>query len=124
MKDSEQISEFLDYLRRIQLLHGAAYDAVGAANKEQQDLLHELEFGCPRYRDRALLAGQLQDLRERRRKAKCAVEITAPICKFAEDYKSMVKALERLLGEVRKIEEQQAARKYIPRCKVTGGENT
>lgn len=67
------------------------------------------------------LTNRLQAVRKRRRAAKETVEVLEPVEAWIGENKAVIKALERLLGEVRKIENKRKMRMYAPRTDVMKG---
>ncbi len=115
---SENIEMFLKFLREAeQYLHIAEANEQ-EANGETQDILHALELGELNYHQRAKLADKLKEVRKKRRAAMDLLEEVTPIVEWKETYKDIVKSLERLLGEVRKIEKNRQTRIYTTRTKV------
>jgi len=57
-------------------------------------------------------------VRRTRREAKDTAEQTGPVAAWAEQNRATVKGLERLLGELRKLERKTETRTYIPRTHV------
>lgn len=79
----------------------------------QQDLLHQIEFG--KWKDRDKWATKLAHVRQQRRYAKDKIALTEPIMLFAEENKAFIKKSEMVLGEVRKQTRLMKNRKYLPR---------
>lgn len=117
-KFSEQIEDFLNFLRDCDMKYHMAEADEQEANNETQDILHNLELEEHDYRDFARLSKELKAIRKKRRKAKDMMEITAPILEWVEGHRAETKSLERLLGDVRKAERKMENRTYIPRAKL------
>ena len=120
MRDSENIAAFLNFLRNAQSLYNIARDELHQADNETQDILHQLELHENSYHKIAALGKKLRAVRRRRRTAKDTVEIYEPIIVWAnrQDNRELLKRLEQLLGEVRKIEESKENRMYVPKTKI------
>lgn len=118
MKQSEYIEEFLSFLRNAGQAFIAATDEEAIAELRTQDLLHCLELYDNNYRETAKLGKTISAVRKDRRAAKDTVELTKPIKNWLDDNKSIVKSLERLLGDVRKVEAHQERRVYIPKTDI------
>lgn len=118
MKQSNQIAAFLQFLRNSEQEFLAATDEESLAELETQDILHRLELNNDNYRDTAKLGQTLRRVRQERRGAKDTVELAKPINSWLIEHKNVVKSLERLLGEVRKVEERQEKRVYIPKTDI------
>lgn len=115
---SEEIEQFLKFLRESeQYLH------IGQANEQEandatQDILHALELEDMDYHRRAHLAIKLGEVRAARRAAKDLVAAATPIVNWLESNRAVVKSLEKLLGELRKVEKNAGNRIYTPRTDV------
>ena len=83
---------------------------------ETQDILLELEDVS--YHDTAKLGKTLMKVRENRRKAKDSVELNAPLAEWIQSHSDVLKSLQKILGETRKIEDKQRRRMYVPRTKI------
>ena len=118
-KFSAILLAFLDYLDGSRSIYDAAYEAVGSANRQSQDILHGLEFA--QSADEILeVARKGQESRRERRTQKDIVEEYEPVIRFLDDSKHTrtINDLRRLLDEVRRVEEYHSReRVYKPRCK-------
>ena len=85
---------------------------------ETQDILHKLELEDVSYHDTAKLGKALMKVRENRRKAKDSVELNAPLAEWIQSHSDVLKSLQKILGETRKIEDKQRRRMYVPRTKI------
>lgn len=85
---------------------------------ETQDILHKLELEDVSYHDTAKLGKTLMKVRENRRKAKDSVELNAPLVEWIQSHSDVLKSLQKILGETRKIEDKQRRRMYVPRTKI------
>lgn len=121
MKDSEYIETFLNFLREASMQAQQSMEDEKEADSQTQDILHRLELYEDSYRDTAQLGKLLRQVRRDRRKAKEAYERTSPIADWCQENKAFVKCLERLLGAVRKAEERQQNRLWMPRTDVLDG---
>lgn len=119
MKSSDQIKQFLDFIKDCQGQYLLAVEAVGVEDKRTQDLLHAIEFE-PHAKERGKLATKLKNCRSVRRENKDIVEELEPIVYFANDEKNMktFNQLTQLLGQVRKVEKYHESRSYHPRVEV------
>lgn len=99
---------------------------MNAKDKETQDLLHKIELdGNQGHRNRAATA--LRIVRIERRESKDFVERNKPIVDFIADNKPTFDKMTQLLGLVRKAEQKQVGRRYIPRVRkdlTIGDENS
>ncbi|MBS6533599.1 MAG: hypothetical protein KH338_08215 [Oscillospiraceae bacterium] len=112
------IESFLDYLRETEQELHIAEQTEQAANDATQDILHRLELCELEDVDAERLAYKLRDVRRQRREAKDRIDQTAPVAAWLEERRTVVKELERLLGEVRKQERRANDRIYTPKTKV------
>lgn len=87
------------------------YENVGKCNNEQQNILHDFE-NEPSYKERGKLGTQLTKLRYERRVSKDTVELTKDIVQFCKENKAFIGKLERLLGDLRKKENELENRVY------------
>lgn len=103
---SEQISEFLDFLKECQTEYEECVQEVWKHDKKQQDQLHDLEFAS-NYDERNKIATRIHKERVERREYKDRTEMVIKIAKFCSDTqnKPLLKRLKLLLEEQRKTEE-------------------
>lgn len=125
MRESENIAAFLNFLRNAQSLYNIARDELHQADNETQDILHQLELHENSYHKIAALGKKLRAVRRRRRAAKDTMEVYQPIIVWANkpDNREMIREMERLLGEVRKVEKSKENRMYIPKTKILEDED-
>ena len=113
-KNSEMVAAFLDFLREAMRCCRQAAEEERQANAQTQDILHQLELGDNDSCAAARMAGLLRQVRRKRREAKDAYALANLVDHWAAENKAAVKSLERLLGELRHMEEQQNDRAYFP----------
>lgn len=118
LKVSAGLENFLGYLREAEELSRMAEADRAEADAATQDILHALELGQHNAASRARLAQTLREVRRQRRAAKDTQEQTRPVAAWIKENHAAIKGLERLLGEVRKLERQTENRVYIPRTHV------
>ena len=118
---SNGIEAFLDYIRETEQLYRISVSNEQETNDATQDILHSLELEDHDYHSSARLAGKLKEVRQARRVAKDLMTQTLPVVEWAEDNRQTIKALERLLGEVRKMEKNTGNRIYTPKTTIVGG---
>lgn len=118
MLESETISAFLDYLSDVESRYNIARADEKETNAQTQDILHQLELYADGYHETARLGKLLRQVRQERRAAKDAADALAPISAWVLENKAVLHSLERLLGELRKIERRQAIREYVPRTDI------
>lgn len=118
MTESEHINSFLIYIRECKTrLHIVLADEL-EANDQTQDILHRLELQSDSYHTTAQLGKTLRQVRQNRRIAKDIRERLAVIDEWAARNAEAIKSLERLLGDLRKIERNQNNRLYVPRTDI------
>ena len=78
---------------------------VDKCNNEQNNIVHDFEEG-PTYQERGKLGTRLTNLRYERRVSKDTVELTRDIVQFCKDNKAFIDKLKRLLGDLRKRENE------------------
>ena len=96
----------------------AEYD-IDYCEKRQSDILHELEFVKMGYHERAKLAGELIEVRKRRRSAKNQMFLIEPFIEWKENNKRAVNELSMALGKMRKIAEKQNSMVYHKKLNAT-----
>lgn len=118
MQVSEKIKSFLDFVDECKELNSIAKDAISREEKQQQDLLHEIEFET-NGRKRSPIDTRLHRCRVERRKNKDIFEVTEEVVKFFREpqHKKTLDQMRQLLGNVRKVEKYHDSRIYIPRIK-------
>lgn len=114
---STDLESFLTSLRQAEQAHSMAQAEEQAQNDATQDILHALELEKQSYHQLAGLARELSQVRQKRRAAKDTVCRTEPVVAWLEANRPVVKSLERLLGELRKVEKRLENRVYIPRTR-------
>ena len=118
---SNGIEAFLNYIRETEQLYRISVANEQETNDATQDILHSLELETHDYHSSARLARKLKEVRQARRAAKDLMGQTLPVVEWAEGNRQTVKALERLLGEVRKMEKNTGNRIYTPKTTIVGG---
>ena len=116
-KSSKNLEYFLNYIREMIVNYNYHNGAVNVEDKRSQDLLHELELGPSKNKDR--VATKLRKSRKERRIHKDFVEINTPIYNYfvCSEGKVVIHKLEEILGDMRKQEKQKQNRIYVPRIK-------
>lgn len=115
---SENIAAFLNFLHEAeQLLHMAEADEQ-EANAQAQDILHAIELQDVDYHGMAKLAKRLKAVREARRTAKDLIMEVTPIVEWIDNNRNFIKSLERILGEIRKVEKNKSTRIYTPKTDI------
>ena len=115
---STDLEKFLEFLREVKEKTNIALTIESEKEAETQDILHNIELSEHGYHEYAKLSKKLRDIRQDRRKAKNIIEISSPIVDWTENNKQVIKSLEKLLGELRKIEKTIESRQYGNRTNV------
>lgn len=105
-----------DFVKAVQTAsseHKYYYDLVGKYDKGSQDYIHQIELG--KASERAKYATRFARHLEERRFVKDKVARTAPIAQWLNDNQAQFKAIERLLGDVRRETDKLKNRKYKAR---------
>lgn len=118
---SETLSDILKTMRDMAEAYRFAIAGQQEAEGLENDLRHDLELKDLTYRERALIATQMQQALRERRKNKDLVERLSPFAAWFDSNTSVVKTLERTLGEMRKVEEKHKNRRYVYRSKPDAG---
>lgn len=114
---SKNIEDFLGFLRETEQQYNIAVIAEKEKDDATQDILHAIELEKQSYHQYALFAKELCQIRKDRRVAKDFRIQSEPIISWIDENKQIIKSLERLLGDVRKIERKMENRTYIPKVK-------
>lgn len=117
---TKDIEKVLELFRWAKSELNMANDDLKYCDDKTQDYLHELELVDHTYHERGRIAKELAELRQKRRTAKDRIELVTPIVNWASQSKSSIEGLQRVLGEMRKIDEKQANRMYFYRAGEKG----
>lgn len=107
------LRDFVKAMKSAQSEHDYYYAKVNELDKATDDILHQFELGTPK--DRGRFSTKLALIRKQRRFAKDRVAMTKPINVFATAHNADIKAIERLLGDVRKERKNMQVRTYKPK---------
>jgi uncharacterized NAD(P)/FAD-binding protein YdhS len=107
---SKVLEDFLRAVKQCQLDYKYNYEQVNKKDKETQDLLHQLELGKSKERNKT--ATKITKVRKERRIAKDIAENTEPIAKYFEENKKAFDTLTQVLGQTRKAEKNHQGRIY------------
>lgn len=89
-------------------------------DKKTQDLLHELELVEHSYHETARLSKDLKDIRMRRRVAKETIDLLTPVCEWKNEQSGAINRLNKVIGEMRKIDEKRKNAVYYYRADNAG----
>lgn len=114
MKRSEIISQFLNMLRAAKTEHTGSQDRLKEYNNATQDILHDLELNEHTAEELAELTDRIIAVRRDRRIDKDTFEITEKIVEVLSkaDIQNTIGVFDRLLGQVRKVENYHENRSY------------
>ncbi|MBP1924615.1 hypothetical protein J2Z76_000468 [Sedimentibacter acidaminivorans] len=115
MKESEMLSDILKYFRDTQSMYNIALKGSDDKQLLQEDLLHKLEFKDKTAAERNKTTTAMKRCRDERRKHKDKVEVLRELIEFINGNQPAIKKLEKILGDMRRIEENQGKRVYRPR---------
>lgn len=101
---SSGIDSFLTFLRKVEQTYSIFLSVEQDANNETQDILHIIELREAGQAEIIELYDKLKEVRCKRRKAKDYVLQATSVINWTEENKTVIKGLEKLLGEVRKNE--------------------
>lgn len=115
MKESERLSNVLADARSIKSQYEFSYNKINELDLLQNDLVHKIEFKDKTARERSKTSTRLKKCRDDRRNHKENVELLKKLIEFIDGNQQLIKKLEKILGNMRKIEETQGKRSYKPR---------
>ena len=101
---SIKIDEFLRFIRESAIQYDYAINEVKRCEDQTQDILHKLELEDIKYKERAKYATMIQKIRRERRELKDEALLKSPIVQWGKSHIRELNELEKLLGEVRKLE--------------------
>lgn len=119
MKESEMLSDILKYFREIQFKYNYALKCVDDMQLLQEDLLHKIEFKDKTAAERNKTSTKLRKCRVERRKNKDDAELLRELVEFINSNQQQIKKLEKILGDMRRVESNQDRRMYKPRIMTT-----
>lgn len=115
---AKQFEQFLKFISQCQSDYCLAQSIQEDTEAETQDILHKLELEDITYHEYARLSKALKKVRIERRKAKDTIEQLNPLIDWADQNSKKIKELERVLGEMRKIEMGMQNRHYNPKTDI------
>lgn len=115
--DIEQTATFIrDAIRDIPERHKQNNIEIHRLQGEQQDLLHFIEFNNVGTVQAHKYYKDLQDVRQKRRALKDENELLEPLAERIKKFKEHLTALDQVVGEIRKLQNNQKVRSY--KCRV------
>lgn len=110
----EAIEEFNKLIQSATSTYIYLSGQITQMDNEQQDILHLIEMSKDS-KERSKLATKLKQLRKERRIIKNKFEYYQLLAPFVEKNRSVVGEIQRLLGELRKVEQKQKNPVYVMR---------
>ncbi len=120
MIQSETLKGFLDFLREAEEQEHIAVSEEQLTSDETQDILHRLELNDDSYAVTLALASALRIVRRRRRTAKDNAALAKLVNDWAADHQQAVRGLDKLLGDMRKMEANHKQRFYGEQTNILG----
>lgn len=117
MNQIESLNNFLEILNSMEKDWDDLQDKIVKAEKEIQDLLHEIELSKFDVQRGYRLAKELQEVRQRRRAAKEQRELLQPLRDWLLGNQKQKIDLFKVLTKMKNVEQIQAARVYTPRVR-------
>ena len=117
-KHSRGLESFLAYLRDMEEGFRMAQADRAEAEAASQDIFHAIELWETDAESCARLGWKLREVRRRRRIAKDTLEQAGPLVAWIRENHAVIKELEQVLGNIRKMERQAENRVYIPRTHI------
>jgi ribonuclease BN (tRNA processing enzyme) len=107
---SQTVSDYLDLLNSIEKNWDTTKEEIIQTEKEQQDLLHEIELTKFDIQKGYGLAKKLQDVRQRRRQLKNRMEILGPLKDFHDRNQKMKIDLFKVQTKIKQVQQTQEAK--------------
>lgn len=113
MRKSDVIEQFIQLIDVAQNISKVAFDEVHKHDLLTNDLLHQLELGSSKERNK--VATKIAICRKDRRYYKDRIEELEALIDWIESNKKAINDLRQVVGKTRKIEEKHRNRRYVPR---------
>ena len=113
-----EISKVTNTLSIAGRLYKEAREEISTLDRETQDILHSLELTDLNDEDLLVQLKDLQKIRIYRRKAKNFLEAVEPLHNFTKNNPDIIKKINKLRGEIDKVNLSIKERKYYPRVKT------
>lgn len=115
---SKGLDTFLTFLREAEQQLRMATATEMEAYAQTNDILHSVELEDHDEEGYLTLGVMLKAVRQNRREAKDLSAVLTPVVEWVDANRATVKALEKLLGEVRKAQRAAESRIYTPRTNI------
>lgn len=112
------LEDFINFLEGAEEQLHISQLELDEANLNLQDLEHFIEFGNADGKKMLKVYNICKQVRQKRRIAKENIEQCSPIVEWYGKNRQVVQELRRLLGQIRKIEQQQSNRAYAIRTDI------
>ena len=114
----KELQDLISSFREHKMTYDNAFKSIGHFDRLQNDLLHEMEFDCQNYEDRAKVATKMSVMRKERRQAKNTAELYRPLWEYLTtgNGKQMLRSLEEISQQMSQISVLQGTRVYKKRC--------
>ncbi|MBM7598175.1 archaellum component FlaC [Virgibacillus halotolerans] len=106
---------FRDVIKQFPDRHGHNIQEVSRLDREQQDLLHLIEFIPMNAYQGWNTTQRIKHVRRDRRKVKEETELLEPIIPLLKKYRQQLTEMDKVIGEIRKVKKRQENRQYT--CK-------
>lgn len=94
------------------------YEAIGKLEKEQQDILHEIELAELQDQERGYsLYVELREIRRNRRKLRDENGLLKPLAELFRENERFRQRVYKTCATIRELERLQEERKYMPRVR-------
>ncbi|MCD8090526.1 MAG: hypothetical protein LUD81_07910 [Clostridiales bacterium] len=115
---SEEIESFLNFLKEAQIKYGEAIAAESEADAATQDILHSLEIYEHTCEEFTKISQGLGKVRNDRRNAKDVKEQLKYIYNWMDEHKKALRALEKVLSNIKDYEKAIKTRTYTARTSI------
>lgn len=115
---SEYFEDFLNFCKRTKMDLKVLESKETDCNDAIQDLQHNIEFEDHTYHEYAKLSKMIKKVRNERREIKKQIEIYREAVAWINSNDSVIKSMERTLGNLRKIEKNVENRTYNYRTSI------
>jgi len=112
------LENFNGLINGIERDYAAVREAISEVNKEQEDLLHELELSPLAAHERSLVANKMIEVRLRRRQLLNDFAVIEPLIRFRKGHDSLLIPLAKMLRDMVKIKDAMGSRQYTPRIRT------
>ena len=112
------VKNFADLIDYVETKYSFICDEISNADKEEQDLLHEIEFMPFSSHESYILAKKLREVRQRRRKFKEEKEVLSSLHDWLDKNKQIKMSIFKTWRTMKETKERQGNRVYTPRIRT------